>query len=104
MQVEESRSVRLYWDYSLIFEWSDDIVDSQLCDVEDELPESLVDRVRRWGERMDEAFGSIYLEDSTPVRKPVKNALESEYLAILKQIEGLGYTMVREGRWPFDLP
>lgn len=88
----------------LVFEWSDDIVDSQPCTVEDELPESLVDRVRRWAERMDEVFGSVYLEDSSPVRKSVKNTLESEYLAIRNQIEGLGFSMVPEGRWPFDLP
>ena len=63
----DNKPVRLYWDYALVFQWSDEIFDSQPHNIEDELPEGLALRVRLWGKHMDETFTSIHLEGAPPV-------------------------------------
>lgn len=36
--------------------------------------------------------------------EPIKDSLEREYLEIRERLQRLGYTMVAESRFPFDLP
>lgn len=100
----DNKRVRFYWDYTLVFEWSDEVSDSQPHNIEDELPDGLGLRVRLWGKHMDEAFKLIHLEDAPPVDESTKDSLEREYLGIRERLQRLGYTMVAESRFPFDLP